>query len=182
LRLAVNAPVAALAGDRLTPFVRDHRPRSAHWPGLTIEVSEGDLVSDIDSMMEAAAQLRIYDVELSVDDFGVGYSSFGRLKQLSFCEIKLDKSYVRNCASDRTNADICRSIVNLAHGFGAAAVAEGVECLEDRDMLLAMGCDFAQGYFLARPMSLPSLVDLAVRHPPGNGSGIAVRSDEQICA
>jgi EAL domain-containing protein (putative c-di-GMP-specific phosphodiesterase class I) len=161
LRLAVNAPVKALTDNALTRLVRDLRPRQENWPGLIIEITETDAIQEFETVLEAAVQLRIYNVRLAIDDFGSGYSSFARLKQLPFCELKLDRSYVQNCATDSVNAGICQSIIDLAHASGATCVAEGIEVPTDLAALVRMGCDLGQGYLFARPMSVGKLIELS---------------------
>jgi EAL domain-containing protein (putative c-di-GMP-specific phosphodiesterase class I) len=84
---------------------------------------------DVELVHEIATQLRIYGISLTIDDFGEGYSSFARLRELPFAELKLDASFVKDCAHDVKNAGICRAIIELAHNFGAVAVAEGLEIL-----------------------------------------------------
>lgn len=158
LQLAVNAPTQMLLDPRLTELVRE-RPRSEEWPGLIIEVTEDEAIRDIDAVVEAAIQLRIYNVSLAIDDFGSGYSSFARLKQLPFSELKLDRSYVQDCATDPRNAGICRSIVDLARASGAVSVAEGVETAHDWTALVRMRCDVGQGYYFGRPMSVGRLIE-----------------------
>ena len=101
LRLAVNAPVQG--ADRSAPSRSSCGTITRgdpNWPGLIIEVTEDEAVQEFDAVSEAAVQLRIYNVTLAIDDFGSGYSSFARLKQLPFSELKLDRSYVKNCATD----------------------------------------------------------------------------------
>jgi len=159
MHLAVNAPVQALIDPRLVNLVREFRPHNPKWPGLIIEVTEGEAVKEFTAVSEAAVQLRIYGVTLAIDDFGSGYSSFARLKQFPFSEIKLDKSFVQNCATDPVNASICHSIVDLARATGATCVAEGIETETDRDALLRLGCNFGQGYLFGRPMSVGKLIE-----------------------
>lgn len=157
VRLAVNAPVRALLDCGLTELVRES-PQSEDWPGLIIEVTESEAVDELDAVVEAATQLRIYNVSLAIDDFGSGYSSFARLKQLPFSELKLDRSFVQNCATDPLNAGICRSIIDLARTSGAICVAEGIETAHDWTALVRMGCDVGQGYYFGRPMSVGKLI------------------------
>ena len=159
LHLAVNAPVQALIDPALVRLVREHHPRNPKWPGLIIEVTEDEAVKEFDAVSEAAVQLRIYSVTLAIDDFGSGYSSFARLKQFPFNEIKLDKSYVQNCATDPLNASICQSIVDLARATGATCVAEGIETATDWKALIQLGCNLGQGYLFGRPMSVGKLID-----------------------
>jgi EAL domain-containing protein (putative c-di-GMP-specific phosphodiesterase class I) len=138
------------------------RPRRPEWPGLILEVTESEAMAAFDLVCDSAVQLRIYDIDLAIDDFGAGYSSFARLKALPFRELKLDRSYVRNCGSDPFNGALCRSIIELAHASGALAVAEGVETEEERDALRRMGCDLGQGFLFARPLSVGNLIRMVV--------------------
>ena len=132
LHLAVNAPVQALIDPRLVKLVREFRPHNPKWPGLDHRGDRRRGGEGVHAVSEAAVQLRIYGVTLAIDDFGSGYSSFARLKQFPFSEIKLDKSFVQNCATDPMNASICQSIVDLARATGATCVAEGIENETDR--------------------------------------------------
>ncbi len=113
LRLAVNSPVRALTDAGLAGLVREYHPKSREWPGLIIEVTEEEAVREFDAILEAAVQLRIYNVKLALDDFGSGYSSFARLKQFPFTELKLDRSYVQDCASDRSTRASARASSTL---------------------------------------------------------------------
>jgi EAL domain-containing protein (putative c-di-GMP-specific phosphodiesterase class I)/FixJ family two-component response regulator len=158
LRLAVNAPIRALLDPGLTAVVRE-RPSSEDWPGLIIEITESEAAQELAALAEAAIQLRIYNISLAIDDFGSGYSSFARLRQLPFSELKLDRSYVQNCATDPLNAGICRSIVDLARASGAVSVAEGIETAHDWTALARMRCDVGQGYYFGRPMSVGKLIE-----------------------
>jgi EAL domain-containing protein (putative c-di-GMP-specific phosphodiesterase class I) len=159
LHLAVNAPVKALIDPALIALVRENHPRNPSWPGLIIEVTEDEAVQEFDAVSEAAVQLRIYNITLAIDDFGSGYSSFARLKQFPFSEIKLDRSFVQNLASDQVNAGICQSIVDLARATGAECVAEGIETEADRQALIRVGCTLGQGFYFGRPMSVGKLIE-----------------------
>jgi len=152
LRLAINIPVSSLVKLSFPSLVREHRPKDDAWPGLILEVTEGEIVRDIALAHEIATQLRIYDIQVAIDDFGVGYSSLARLRDLPFAELKLDRSFVKNCAGDETNAALCSTIIDLAHRFGTIAVAEGIEQPADLRALHQMGCDLGQGFLFAPPM------------------------------
>jgi EAL domain-containing protein (putative c-di-GMP-specific phosphodiesterase class I) len=152
LHLAVNVPVSVLLKLPITQLVREHRPRADHWPGLILEVSEDQIVRDIKQAHDIAVQLRGSGISISIDDFGAGYSSFSSLRDLSFAEIKIDSSFVKGCATDATNAAICQTAIDLAHRFGSAVVAEGIEAAVDLQALVVMGCDFGQGALIAPPM------------------------------
>jgi EAL domain-containing protein (putative c-di-GMP-specific phosphodiesterase class I) len=152
LRLAINEPVNILLALPIAEIVAEHRPRSDAWPGLIVEVTEDQIVRDIKRAYEIAARLKISGITVSIDDFGAGYSSFSSLRELAFAEIKLNHSFVKDCATDATNAAICQTAIDLAHRFGSAAVAEGIESMADLQALQIMGCDFGQGVLLAPPM------------------------------
>jgi EAL domain-containing protein (putative c-di-GMP-specific phosphodiesterase class I) len=152
LKLAINVPVTVLTKLPIPALVRQYRPMEAKWPGLILEVTEDEIIRDIELAHEVATQLRLYDVSLSVDDFGSGYSSLSRLREIPFCELKLDSSFVTNCARDEVKAGLCQTVIDLAHRFGKTAVAEGIEDAADRQILYKMGCDMGQGFLIARPM------------------------------
>ena len=158
VRLAVNIPGSALTQMPLVRLVREQAPKSHGWAGLTLEITEDEALRDIEAAREVSTQLTIYGVELSIDDFGVGYSGLARLREIPFGEIKLDRSFVDGCASDGVHGALCRSVVDLAHSFGARAVAEGIERKDDADFLNDLSCDVGQGYFFARPMPKAELL------------------------
>ena len=103
------------------------------------------------------ARLSAIGVGLSIDDFGTGHSSLGYLKRLPVEELKIDKSFVINMNVDDNDAIIVRSTIELSHNLGLRVVAEGVESEESWDQLAALGCDIAQGCYLARPMPAEEL-------------------------
>ncbi|HVZ13934.1 MAG TPA: EAL domain-containing response regulator [Bauldia sp.] len=152
IRFAVNLPVEALMTLPIPAIVRESRRRGDDWSGVILEVTEDQVIRDIPAVHEIATQLRIYRIALAIDDFGLGYSSLARLKELPFAELKLDQSFVQNCGTDATNAALCRTVVELAHRFGGAAVAEGIETARDLAVIRRTGCDIGQGYLFSHAM------------------------------
>lgn len=152
LRLAVSLPACALREVPIALLVGERRPQSADWPGLILGVSEDQIVRDVALAQSLAPDLKAAGVRISIDDFGAGYSSFSSLRDLPFDELKIDVSFVKNCATDPDNAAICQTAIDLAHRFGSTAVAEGIESMADLQALVAMGCDFGQGMMIAAPM------------------------------
>lgn len=128
---------------------------------LMLEVTESAMMRDPVRSLETLHRLAAMGVDLSIDDFGTGYSSLAYMKQLPVHELKIDKSFVLNMATNINDRMIVKSIIDLAHNFGMQVTAEGVENNATLQQLAAMGCDRAQGYFIARPMpadDLPSWI------------------------
>jgi EAL domain-containing protein (putative c-di-GMP-specific phosphodiesterase class I) len=113
-RLAINVPASVLQRPDFVANVRSHLPKRPDFPGLIVEITEDEAISDPDLANEIAVQLKLYNVHVSIDDFGSGYSSMARLKELPFSEIKLDRSFVQGCASDDTKRRMCEAVADLA--------------------------------------------------------------------
>ena len=124
---------------------------------LRIEITEGAIMSDAGRALSVLTRLRALGVRISVDDFGTGYSSLAYLKRLPVDELKIDRSFVRNIATDEEDAAIVRSTIGLGHELGLTVVAEGVEDQASWDQLRQFDCDLAQGHFMARPLSASDL-------------------------
>jgi len=163
VHLAVNVPASVLSAPGFVGFIRNALPANPQFPGLIVEVTEDEVIRDIDWLHEVATQLRLYNVSLSIDDFGSAYASLSRLKDLPFRELKLDRSFVTNCAADPLKRGLCSTVVDLAHCFGASACAEGVETLDDLRCLRELGFNTAQGFIFAEPMPSPQFLDYVVR-------------------
>ncbi len=160
LKLAVNVPVRALFRLPIPRLVSEYRPKSERWPGLIVEVTEDQIVREAALAHDVAAQFRVSGIVIAIDEFGAGFSSFASLRDLPFAELKIDRRFVEHCATDAANAAICQTAVDLAHRFGAAAVAEGLENAADLQALMVMGCDFGQGVAIAPPMPKERFLDL----------------------
>ncbi len=160
LHLAINVPVSVLLKLPVEALVKEFRPQSDRWPGLLVEVTEDQIVRDLALAKKIASQLQVSGIKIAIDDFGAGYSSFSSLRELPFAELKLDRSFVQGCATDATNAAICQTAIDLAHRFGSAAVADGVESQADLQALMVMGCDFGQGALVSPPMPKERFLEL----------------------
>jgi len=160
LHLAINIPVSVLLTLRIAELVEMRRPQSDRWPGIILEVTEDQIVRHMSLARDLADRFRASGIDFAIDDFGAGYSSFSSLRGLPFVELKIDGSFVKNCATDTTNAAICQTAIDLAHRFGSAAVAEGIESMADLQALMVMGCDFGQGVMIAPPMSQETFLAL----------------------
>jgi EAL domain-containing protein (putative c-di-GMP-specific phosphodiesterase class I)/CheY-like chemotaxis protein len=150
--VALKATFDVLANLDLAALAREHRPSRHGWPGLILEIGEHEVIRDINLAHEVATHLRIYDIFLSIDNFGAGFSSLERLRELPFTELKLHAGFVAGCAEDAKNSGICRAAVDLAHRFDIVAVADGVDNASDLQALRSMTCDVAQGSMFSEPM------------------------------
>jgi EAL domain-containing protein (putative c-di-GMP-specific phosphodiesterase class I) len=160
LGLATKVTIGALLELPLHALVARHRPQTGRWPGLIVHVSEDEIVRDVKLAREIATGLEACAVRLAIDNFGAGYSSLASLRDIPFVEIRLDRSFVRGCATDPANGAICQTAIDLAHRFGSAAAADGVTSPADLQALMAMGCDFGQGDLIAPAMPQAQFLDL----------------------
>jgi diguanylate cyclase (GGDEF)-like protein len=124
---------------------------------LNLEITESTIMADPERALAVLQELRALGVRMAIDDFGTGYSSMSYLKGLAVDALKIDKSFVQNLASDRSDRAIVRSTVELAHNLGLQVVAEGVEDTISYEQLARLGCDLAQGYYMGRPMPVADL-------------------------
>lgn len=153
LSMAINLSTRSLLDDGFPHEVETALDRS-NIPAylLELEVTESAIMTDPDRARRLLTDLSDLGVRIAIDDFGTGYSSLAYLKDLPVNELKIDQSFVQNMHNDLNDAIIVRSVVDLGHNLGLRTVAEGVEDNQTWDQLAQLGCDDAQGYFLARPM------------------------------
>ena len=125
---------------------------------LTLEITENAIMVDPPRALKILDRLHAMGIKLSIDDFGTGYSSLVYLKKLPVTQIKIDRSFVMDMVCDENDAIIVRSTIDLGHNLGCHIVAEGVESKEILEHLKDLGCDYAQGYYLSRPVSPADLL------------------------
>jgi EAL domain-containing protein (putative c-di-GMP-specific phosphodiesterase class I) len=119
---------------------------------LSLDITENVYVRGLESNTAILDRLRAMGVKISIDDFGMGYSSLSYLKRLPADALKLDKSFVKGLGEDVEDTAIVRMIIDLAHTLGMEVTAEGVEGWGQAALLEEMGCDFAQGYHFSKPL------------------------------
>ena len=122
---------------------------------LVLELTEG-ATQPLVKLMDTLTRFRIKGIGLAIDDFGTGYSSLMQLRQLPFTEVKIDQAFVADVARSRDCRLIIQAVIDLAHGLGLTATAEGVETLEQLRLVRELGCDLVQGYLISPPLDLPS--------------------------
>jgi diguanylate cyclase (GGDEF)-like protein len=133
--------------------------------GLVLEITESVLMDDADSTMAAIGALKDLGVGLSIDDFGTGYSSLGYLKRFPVDAVKIDRSFVAGLGEKQEDSAIVAAVVSLGHALGLTVVAEGVETTRQRDELVALHCDAAQGFLFSRPEPAARLTGLRPGSP-----------------
>lgn len=124
---------------------------------LTLEITESEIMKDPEHACRLLDEIRNLGVRLSIDDYGTGYSSLAQMKQLPVDELKIDKCFVMELCHSPDDQAIVRSTIDLGHTIGLSIVAEGVESLDILEQLQSKGCDYAQGYYIAKPLPLDTL-------------------------
>lgn len=156
LTISVNLSLASFENkgfeliEQITDAIRDAK---IHPAALKIEITERVMLNRLDEVMSIFQQLKKLGVKLALDDFGVGYSSFGHLRDIPFDIVKIDRSLIENISKDSRDQMIFELMSTILHGLGMEVVAEGVETQEQLDQLVRLKCDFIQGYFFSKPLS-----------------------------
>ena len=168
-----NAELQVSVNKSPVQFVKDganHRMwlnhlRQLELPGhsMVIEITEGLLLNTDVAIVETLLNYRDAGIQVAIDDFGTGYSSLAYLKKFDIDYLKIDRSFVRNLATDASDMALSEAIIVMAHKLGLKVIAEGVETAAQRDLLTAAGCDYAQGYLYARPLP-PEEFEALLRH------------------
>jgi diguanylate cyclase (GGDEF)-like protein len=158
IKVAVNISRRNLQAQELADQI-DGILRAAEMTpdSLKLEITESAIMAKPERAMATLARLKNLGLQVSLDDFGTGYSSLAALKKLPVDELKIDKSFVFNMEGDEQDVAIVRLIINLGHVLGLKVVAEGVENRRTMDVLIAIGCDEAQGFYISRPISAAEL-------------------------
>ncbi len=149
----------------------DHLERLCQLEGvpceaLVLEVTEG-ATQHVVRLLDTLTRFRLKGMGLALDDFGTGFSSLLQLRQLPYTELKIDQCFITDAAVDPEARIIVKSVIDLAHGLGLTATAEGVEDEQCLDLLIELGCDRAQGFLIAEPMKASELVPWMLRFLDG---------------
>jgi len=165
ISLSVNLSASSLHDmrlvDRITAVCLEHRVPPAR---IIFELTETSAMESPVAALDMLTRMRVKGFQLSIDDFGMGHSSMRQLVRMPFTEIKVDRSFVISAAHSKESRAVVKSIVDLGRSLGLKSVAEGVEDAGTLTLLQQMGCDFAQGYWIGRPMAGDDVADwLAAR-------------------
>lgn len=155
LAVSVNVSPVQFQRDGLNAESWVQALEDAGLPGsaLTVEITERLLMDIKEGAAEKLRALRDAGIQIALDDFGTGYSSISYLRRFNIDVIKIDQGFVRSLTEDSENMALCRAIITMSHQLGLKVVAEGIECAQQRDLLLAAGCDYGQGYWYSKPLN-----------------------------
>jgi EAL domain-containing protein (putative c-di-GMP-specific phosphodiesterase class I) len=162
IQVGVNvSPVQIANGQescgRCIAFLESQR-LPAH--AIAIEITEGSLLQNDETVMHQLQQLANHGVALSIDDFGTGYSALSYLQNYRFDFLKIDRAFVRNMQKYSTKFALCKTMIAMAHALGMRVIAEGIEDMHEADLLKDAGCDYGQGYQFHQPMPAARLEQL----------------------
>ena len=132
---------------------------------LEIELTESALVQTHENSFAILKQIQEMGLRVTMDDFGTGYSSLAYLKDFPLECIKIDRSFVKDIDKDENANKLIASIISIAHGLGLEVVAEGVEEKYQADHLIALGCEYIQGYYYGRPMPQSEVAEIIKKEP-----------------
>lgn len=153
LSVAVNLSASDVMDRQLTAYLATLFERYRIVPArLSIEVTESAVMQDVDAAMATLLELNKLGLRIAIDDYGTGYSSLAQIKRLPVDELKIDKSFVMAIDSQKDDLTIVRSTIEMGHSLGLRLVAEGVENRAGAELLSKLGCDYLQGYWIAKPM------------------------------
>ncbi|HTA66525.1 MAG TPA: EAL domain-containing response regulator [Xanthomonadaceae bacterium] len=151
IKVSVNVSAQNLTGpevaDRYENVVRSHGMRPED---IVLEITESSVMSDTARGLAMLARLRLKGFGLSVDDFGTGYSSLAQLSQIPFTELKIDRGFVHRAPEQPRKLAMIETSLDLARKLGLKVVAEGIETIEEWQLLAQLGCDYAQGYLISQ--------------------------------
>ncbi len=159
--VAVNVSVLQMmAADIVEVTQRTLERTKFSGEGLCFELTESVLMNDVNYFGKTLVELKALGVRLSIDDFGTGFSSLGRLKRFPIDELKVDQGFVKGLGTDPLDTALVEAIVAMAHALKLSVTAEGIENESQLALLREMGCQRGQGYFLARPMPAAAINQL----------------------
>ena len=161
LRVCVNLSARQFAREGLTDHVETLLLQTGvSSRQLGLEMTESSLIPNVNTALHVLGSLRRLGVSLLMDDFGTGYSSLNHLHSFPFDALKIDRSFVGRITESEQSLQIVRTILELARVLGMDVVAEGIETVEQYQVLLKLGCRFGQGYLFARPMTADAVSEL----------------------
>ena len=161
LSIAVNVSARQFRQPHFVQQVREALSHSgALAQRLKLELTESIVIENVEETIAKMSELRALGVSFSMDDFGTGYSSLQYLRRLPLDQLKIERSFVRDITQNSNDAAIVKTIIAMGRALGLEVIAEGVETVEQKDFLMAQGCEMYQGYLFARPLAMDALEQL----------------------
>lgn len=175
-QVSVNkSPVQFMAADGAElDWIAHLRERGLAGDAIAVEITEGLLLRATDGVRDKLRQFREAGIRVVIDDFGTGYSALAYLKRFEIDFLKIDRSFVNHLESDASDLALSEAIVAVAHKLGIKVIAEGVETPAQRDILLRIGCDYAQGYLFSPPLPAEAFEGLLAREPARTEPGARI--------
>ena len=169
--MSVNlSPQGLNRGDGLAGIYSAIKESGIDPHSLQVEVTETAIVRNLQRASESLQTLRDRGIKIAIDDFGTGYSSMAQLSRLPFDTLKVDRTFVSRMSENTSDAAIVRLMVAFARALDLDAVAEGIETVEDLDILRNMGCINGQGYLFAKPLNSRDATELLLATQRNGGS------------
>ena len=165
IEIAINMPITFFQDPESVASLCRQMPDHPAFEGLIIEIDAVDVIRNLDLAKAVARQLRFSNIAISIDDLGSEWPSLVGIHDFPFVEIKVDRQFIAGCADDRLRQTVCRQILDLADGFGARTVAEGVATRGDFFTVREMDFDLVQGFLFAKPMTAQKFALNTLRHP-----------------
>ena len=170
-QISVNKSPVQFQASPQEPWRRALERMGLPGNSIAVEITEGVLLAATDNVLLQLQGLREAGMAVSLDDFGTGYSSLTYLQRFAIDTIKIDRSFVCNLHANSADLALCKAIITMAHELGMKVVAEGVETVEQRDLLVRAGCDFGQGYLFAKPMAAAEFEIFCAQHHRVHAAG-----------
>lgn len=165
LVIAVNiSPLQFGRKDFLSKVTNVLKETGLDAKNLELEVTEGVIIYNEQEAIETLAQLKNLGVHLAIDDFGTGYSSLSYLRKFNIDKLKIDQSFIQDIQHQRADQSIVRTIIELGRNLELKVIAEGVEGLEQQEILASMGCDEIQGFYFSNPLPEHKFIDFVQKH------------------
>jgi EAL domain-containing protein (putative c-di-GMP-specific phosphodiesterase class I) len=163
--ISINLPVSFLRDRDAVRDLCRRTPAHPRFGGMLVEIKSSEVIANLDLLVDVASEVRFHNIAVSIDDVGADWPALMGLDNFPFVELKVDRQFVTGCATDRLKQTVCRRIIELAKGYGARVVAEGVESRADFVAANEMGFDLVQGYLFGKPMALKKFARSALVHP-----------------
>jgi EAL domain-containing protein (putative c-di-GMP-specific phosphodiesterase class I) len=157
LRPSINIGMSPLLRLPVADLVLMHRSEQPDWPGVILEVPAQQFANNVEALKARLPRLQQSGIAIAIDNFGPRAFNLNILNELPLAEIKIDRALVEGCAANPGNANMCKTITQMAHNFGSKAVAVGISAEPDLRHLAEFGCDMGQGFLIGKPVNLEQM-------------------------